>query len=205
MCTASNKAFLCISSRIVTFFLIEQSCVAKTSCKMSAKHLRFSRDVINLPLWTKQLNLLLSSCRSEYIFSIGSTKDGQSFWCRQRKQKQRSDTDHPPSPNIHTHFLACLVTMLRGGVTGRLPLGFFFSAGFKICKTQLGMLNLLINMSWRHSWWDSFLKHLVNYYLLKKYYIKSIYEAAYLKRAHEGLVHAHHGAGVVKLPTIVRC
>lgn len=42
-CTASNKAFLCRRSRIVTFFLIEQSCVAKTSCKMSAKHLRFSR------------------------------------------------------------------------------------------------------------------------------------------------------------------
>lgn len=40
-CTASNKAFLCISSCVVTFFLIEQSYVAKTSCKWSAKHLRF--------------------------------------------------------------------------------------------------------------------------------------------------------------------
>lgn len=47
LCTASNKAFLCISSHIVTFFLIEQSYVAKTSCKMSAKHLRFSWWHIN--------------------------------------------------------------------------------------------------------------------------------------------------------------
>ncbi|KAK1787652.1 hypothetical protein P4O66_016141, partial [Electrophorus voltai] len=31
------------------------------------------------------------------------------------------------------HFF-CLVTMLRGGVTGRLELGFFFSAGFRICE-----------------------------------------------------------------------
>lgn len=37
LCTASNKAFLCISSHIVIFFLIEQSYVAKTSCKMECK------------------------------------------------------------------------------------------------------------------------------------------------------------------------
>lgn len=37
LCTASNKAFLCISSHIITFFLIEQSYVAKTSCKMECK------------------------------------------------------------------------------------------------------------------------------------------------------------------------
>lgn len=88
LCTASNKAFLCISSRIVTFFLIEQSYVAKTSCKMSAKHLRFSWWHITLPLWTKQQNILLSSCRSEYLFSIGSTKDNQSLKCRRRKQNR---------------------------------------------------------------------------------------------------------------------
>lgn len=88
LCTASNKAFLCISSRIVTLFLIEQSYVAKTSCKMSAKHLRFSRWHVNLPLWTKQPNILLSSCRSEYIFSIGSMKDDRSFKRRRRKQKR---------------------------------------------------------------------------------------------------------------------
>lgn len=29
-------------------------------------------------------------------------------------------------------------------------------------------------------------------------------KAPYLKRAHEGLVHAHHGTSIVKLPTIVR-
>lgn len=138
MCTASNKAFLCISSNLVTFFLIEQSYVAKTSCKMSAKHLRFSWWHINLPLWTKQPNILLSSCRSEYIFSIGSMKDDWSFKCRRRKQKQRSDTPISWPLSCHTHFLACLVTMLRGGVTGRLPLGFFFSAGFKIYKKRVG-------------------------------------------------------------------
>lgn len=98
----------------------------------------FHGDVINLPLWTKQPNCLLSSCRSEYIFSIGSREDGRPFWCR-RKQKQEWHWASPP-PDIHAHFLACLVTMLRGGVTGRLPLGFFFSAGFKICKTTLGRM-----------------------------------------------------------------
>lgn len=37
LCTASNKAFLCISSCVVVvvvFVLIQQSYVAKTSCKM---------------------------------------------------------------------------------------------------------------------------------------------------------------------------
>lgn len=32
-----------------------------------------------------------------------------------------------------------------------------------------------------------------------------MHEAAHLKRAHEGLVHTHHGSSVVKLPAIVRC
>lgn len=105
----------------------------------------FYGDVINLPLWTKQPNRLLSSCRSEYIFSIGSTKDGRPFWCRW-KQKQRSESE-PPSANLQTHFLACLVTMFRGGVTGRLPLGFFFSAGFKICKTTLAKMRSARSLS----------------------------------------------------------
>lgn len=48
-------------------------------------------------------------------------------------QKTKSRTKERDSPHLFPpHFLACLVTMLRGGVTGRLPLGFFFSAGFKI-------------------------------------------------------------------------
>lgn len=58
-------------------------------------------------------------------------------------QKTKAETEewHPNqlAPlSCHTHFLACLVTMLRGGVTGRLPLGFFFSAGFKIYKKRVG-------------------------------------------------------------------
>lgn len=37
-----------------------------------------------------------------------------------------------PSRPKDPHFFACFVIMPRGGVTGRLALGFFFSAGFKI-------------------------------------------------------------------------
>lgn len=119
----------------------------KTSCKMSAKHLRFSWWHINLPLWTKQPNILLSSCRSEYIFSIGSMKDDRSFKCRRWKQNRGVTLSH------HTHFLACLVTMLRGGVTGRLPLGFFFSAGFKIYKRNIYRVG---NVVGKHIKWKSF-------------------------------------------------
>lgn len=100
-------------------------------------------------LWTKQPNILLSSCRSEYIFSIGSMKDNWSFECRRRKQKQRSDA--PIRQPQSAHFLACLVTMLRGGVTGRLPLGFFFSAGFKICKWNMQRCNWCPNEHLQHS------------------------------------------------------
>lgn len=56
------------------------------------------------------------------------------------KAEQRSET---PAICPPAHFLACLVTMLRGGVTGRLPLGFFFSAGFKIYKKEYRGLEML--------------------------------------------------------------
>lgn len=37
---------------------------------------------------------------------------------------------------------------------------------------------------------------------IKVQFISSCY--TYLERAHEGLIHTHHGTSVVKLPTIVR-
>lgn len=135
LCTASNKAFLCISSHIVTFFLIEQSYVAKTSCKMGVQNTwGFHGDISIYPCGQNNKNILLSSKRSEYLFSIGSMKDNPSLKCRRTEQNKEVRV-WPP-----LHFLACLVTMLRGGVTGRLPLGFFFSAGFKI-YTRLKTFN----------------------------------------------------------------
>lgn len=122
------------------------------------------------------------------IFSVLAARRTADPSGAEDESRYRSDTDRPPSPspNIHTHFLACLVTMLRGGVTGRLPLGFFFSAGFKICKTALGVMRSADLLQRNH-------------------FDRSMQEAAYLKRAHEGLVHAHHGTGVVKLPAVIRC
>lgn len=38
----------------------------------------------------------------------------------------------PARQSQSDYFFACFVIMPLGGVTGRLELGFFFSAGFKI-------------------------------------------------------------------------
>lgn len=140
LCTASNKAFLCISSRIVTFFLIEQSYVAKTSCKMSAKHLRFSWWHINYPCG--QNNKIFCFHRvGVNIFSVLAARR----ITNPSNAEDESRTEEWDSGYLcpSTHFLACLVTMLRGGVTGRLPLGFFFSAGFKIYKKEYTELIML--------------------------------------------------------------
>lgn len=152
LCTASNKAFLCINSHIVTFSWLNSHMWQRLAAKWSAKHLRFSWWHINLPLWTKQQNILLSSGRSGYLFSIGSMKDKQSLKCRRRKQSGREKL-RSFAPDPSPHFLACLVTMLRGGVTGRLPFGFFFSAGFKIYRKWIERWH---HTAVKHSWREVF-------------------------------------------------
>lgn len=95
LCTASNKAFLCISSRIVTFFLIEQSYVAKTSCKMGVQNTwGFHGDISIYPCGQNNKNILLSSSRSGYLFSIGSMKDNPSN-AEEQSRTKKSESGHP--------------------------------------------------------------------------------------------------------------
>lgn len=119
------------------------ACGKETSCKMSAKHLRLSWRRISsppapptnplAPQWTKQPNILLLIVK-EWIRLLQCwlwpKKEGPSFTHNAPEREELERMVPPP------HFLACLVTMLRGGVTGRLPLGFFFSAGLRICNRE---------------------------------------------------------------------
>lgn len=136
LCTASNKAFLCRSSRIITFSWFNSHMWQKTSCKMSAKHLRLSWWPINLPPWTKQPNILLSSWRSEYIFSIGVMKDGPSL--RRRRRKQIRGVHLPlvpllPPPTPHS-FLGLLGDHVARGGHGTAAVRLLFLSWFQNLK-----------------------------------------------------------------------
>lgn len=134
-------------------FLIEQSYVAKTSCKMECKTPEVFMVTYQFTPVDKTTKYLLSSSRSEYLFNIGSMKDNLSFKCRRRKQNRGVKLCHL-SP---VSFLGLLGDHVARGSNGTAPVG-------------------LLLLSWFQN----------------------------LKRAHEGLIHTHHGTSIIKLPTIVR-
>lgn len=68
----------------------------------------FHGDIINLPLWTKQPNILLSSWRSEYIFNIGSMKDDRSLKTQKTKAEERSDAQSISWPSPSTALISWL-------------------------------------------------------------------------------------------------
>lgn len=92
----------------------------------------FSWWHINLPLWPKQLNILLSSCRSEYLFSIGSMKVNQSFKCRRRKQNSGVRLWPFVTPSLPTHsFLGLLGDHVARRSHGTAAVGLFLLSWFQ--------------------------------------------------------------------------
>lgn len=119
-------------------FTIKQSYVANTSCKMGVQNTwGLSWWHINFTPVDKTTKIVcFHHVGVDIFFSIACIKDTRSSRCRKWKQRKRVELWPLTLSTSASHFLACLVTMFRGGVTGRLPLGFFFSAGFKIYKRK---------------------------------------------------------------------
>lgn len=136
-----TKAFLCTSSRIVTFSWLNSHYVAKTSCKWSAKHLRFSMVTYQLTPWDKTIKHFVSSSGSGYL-QYWQREEDPIFQMRKTKADQRSGTLAPTSSLAPASFLGLLGHHVARGSHRTTAVGLLFLSWFQDLQIQCKELHL---------------------------------------------------------------
>lgn len=93
-------------------------------------------------------------CYNQQVAAVMKTEEGPTGQVYRGKLtsmsqfKKEGYVRYVTSPNqavsSDIYFFACFVIIPRGGVTGLVALGFFFSAGFKIWKEHMRVSSTLI-------------------------------------------------------------